>query len=483
MSHKGWQGEAEMQSALDNLINSNNNEKSIKHVVATAFKLQKEFKLVVYTIEMFIKKSKPDDKLGGLFVLDALCRDSRAKYGKEKDIFSNRFKLRLKETISFLEKVNSKDKSAIARLIDEWKKLDMFPLEMLSGFKFEKEVLPMRPSFGLSPSDSPDHDSPEELYPIGRSGESSDAAVPGVSLGSFTAVSSTANVTTAPKGIAGSESGGTKDTQQESLHALTIKAMKDLRKAVRQCPFREGNCLFSDKCRFSHTDTNTLQTYSNSRMAAKFASNTSRGLHKRTSNQNKDSKQGKRLREGDQSVSQSASSVSLSSDTLDRRCFPVSAMHVVLLSSNLCLLSGGVSVSDPILGTRMQPPVPSSGGGKSSSGGSSGTESNLSMHPSQLTIHTTHTSLVRSGALLEETDKTGHTDLTVPVPPDYGIERIIPKFQRVQYSGDGSLKGQTANSSGTNADDSLCISIPCSIVTLKPEIYSLSRLEFNRLLM
>ena len=105
-----------MHSALEKLSSSRNSEKTIHQCVATAFKLQKEFKLVVYAIEMFIKKSKVDDKLGGLFVLDALCRESRSRYGKDKDVFSNRFKLRIKETITFLDRVSVKDKVRFYRI-------------------------------------------------------------------------------------------------------------------------------------------------------------------------------------------------------------------------------------------------------------------------------------------------------------------------------------------------------------------------------
>jgi hypothetical protein len=108
---KSWLGEGELQNALAELSGQHPVPSSkIKHIVSIAFKYQNEFKMVVYEIEKYIKKASGNDKIGGLFVIDFICQQSRNNFGKEKDLFSNRFSIRLKETINYLEKCGPKDK-------------------------------------------------------------------------------------------------------------------------------------------------------------------------------------------------------------------------------------------------------------------------------------------------------------------------------------------------------------------------------------
>lgn len=46
----------------------------IKAVAECALQYQSEYKLVVYEVEKFIKKSEPEDRILGVFVLDSICR-------------------------------------------------------------------------------------------------------------------------------------------------------------------------------------------------------------------------------------------------------------------------------------------------------------------------------------------------------------------------------------------------------------------------
>lgn len=104
---KPWSGEQELQSSLQNLSGQYPIPNSkVKSAVVVANKYVNEFKMVVYEIERFIKKANNEDKIGGLYVLDMLCRQS----GKEKDIFAKRFAVRLKETVGYLTKVSNQDK-------------------------------------------------------------------------------------------------------------------------------------------------------------------------------------------------------------------------------------------------------------------------------------------------------------------------------------------------------------------------------------
>lgn len=107
MSSKVWAGEEELQKSLQELCGQGSvSTVKVKHVVTTANKYFSDFKMVVYEIEKFVKKANSEDKLAGIYVIDALCR----QHSKEKDVFAKRFSIRLKETFDYLRKLPSKDK-------------------------------------------------------------------------------------------------------------------------------------------------------------------------------------------------------------------------------------------------------------------------------------------------------------------------------------------------------------------------------------
>lgn len=107
-SAKPWAGEQELQSVLQELCGHRSNVPSskIRQVVSIANKYVSDFKMVVYEIEKFIKKAANEDKMSGLFVLDSLCR----QHSKDRETFAKRFGIRLKESISYFNKVTSKEK-------------------------------------------------------------------------------------------------------------------------------------------------------------------------------------------------------------------------------------------------------------------------------------------------------------------------------------------------------------------------------------
>ena len=113
---KALAGDAEMAALFEKLCERENNHvkevfsAKLKAVVNAAFKYQNEFKMVVYEVENFIKKSPVQNKIYGLYALDSICKKSRGQFSKEKDIYSNRFAIRLKDTIGFLEKISEKEK-------------------------------------------------------------------------------------------------------------------------------------------------------------------------------------------------------------------------------------------------------------------------------------------------------------------------------------------------------------------------------------
>ena len=62
----------------------------IRSVAKACFDLRVEYKRAVHAIERFVSKAPPHCKLGGIYVVDAVCRRSRAQLG-DKDVFSPRF--------------------------------------------------------------------------------------------------------------------------------------------------------------------------------------------------------------------------------------------------------------------------------------------------------------------------------------------------------------------------------------------------------
>ncbi len=111
MSTKPWAGEQELQSALQGLVGTYPTPASkVKSIISVANKYANEFKMVVYEVERFIKKANNQDKIAGILVIDALCRQAN----KEKDVFAKRFAIRLKETVGFLTKMTSQDKVTVA---------------------------------------------------------------------------------------------------------------------------------------------------------------------------------------------------------------------------------------------------------------------------------------------------------------------------------------------------------------------------------
>lgn len=108
MSNKHWAGEQELHKALQELAEYQSNvpTSKIRSVVSIANKYVSDFKMVVYEIEKFIRKSDDHQKITGLFVIDSLCK----QHSKERELFSKRFALRLRDTFSHFSKFSEKDK-------------------------------------------------------------------------------------------------------------------------------------------------------------------------------------------------------------------------------------------------------------------------------------------------------------------------------------------------------------------------------------
>jgi hypothetical protein len=80
-----WVGEEEMFAALTSLCKSRPVAASkVKVAAKIALKYSNDYKMAVHSIESFIKKAAPMDKLCGVYVLDAICRQPKSQMFRER---------------------------------------------------------------------------------------------------------------------------------------------------------------------------------------------------------------------------------------------------------------------------------------------------------------------------------------------------------------------------------------------------------------
>ena len=80
-----WVGEEEMSSALLSLCKSRPVAASkVKVAAKIALKYSNDYKMAVHSIEGFIRKAAPADKLCGVYVLDAICRQPKSQMFRER---------------------------------------------------------------------------------------------------------------------------------------------------------------------------------------------------------------------------------------------------------------------------------------------------------------------------------------------------------------------------------------------------------------
>jgi len=103
----------------------------IRSIAEFSCKNAKWYKTIVYLILRHLQKI-PDrhSKLSVLFIIDAVCRLSRQKFGKS-DHFRKRFSSNLADIFTALCKCPSKDKSEIKRTIGLWKEKKFFSSSVL----------------------------------------------------------------------------------------------------------------------------------------------------------------------------------------------------------------------------------------------------------------------------------------------------------------------------------------------------------------
>ena len=78
-----WKGESDFVASFQDFNLSTLNSK-IKELCHLCLKYTAEYKMVVHEVERFIRKSSnQSEKVAGLYLIDAICKASRAQHGKE----------------------------------------------------------------------------------------------------------------------------------------------------------------------------------------------------------------------------------------------------------------------------------------------------------------------------------------------------------------------------------------------------------------
>ena len=250
-----------MAAALDDLKGAKRpiNANMIKTAAKTALKYSSDYKMAVHAIESFIRKAESMDKLPGIYVLDAVCRQPKS------DMFKNRFSIRLKETVKIVaDHVSPEDRPSLLRLLDEWDRRSLF--EIGENFSAIANSRGGGASSSSSSSSSRHHHS-SSLHASstseGRS-ESRDSRkrkheTDNTSASTTTGPTSNNDVfetmitdnnegETSESNLLGKSSAAAPSTQINFfIHDQPTGSRG------RLCPFADS-CIFGDKCRFSHSD-------------------------------------------------------------------------------------------------------------------------------------------------------------------------------------------------------------------------------------
>jgi hypothetical protein len=164
--------------------------------------------------------------------MDMLCR--KAASGKFKENFSARFATRMKSIFSHLEGISETNRLIVAKIVYQWRKRQVFPLDCLPKFEDLREQI----------------EGGGTKAKVQDSGDAQDAVVDGGAKSS-------------QKGAAATSGKG---------KVAVKKGTK--RMVIRFCPFPppstpKTGCPFGEKCRFTHVDPEAEGQYMITRGATK----------------------------------------------------------------------------------------------------------------------------------------------------------------------------------------------------------------------
>ncbi|OQR89276.1 hypothetical protein THRCLA_09816 [Thraustotheca clavata] len=157
------EGEAELKAALAPIASAKGTSATkIKVACSLCMKLVKDYKRVVHAVETVMWKSEVEHRLGFLYLIDAITRASQSKYGPEKDLFSPRFGIHLRHTISSVKQVPAENQHHVYRVIQDWIARSVFTTEEITkagGAEYLKPVtsqssVPSTPTTNATPLNS-----------------------------------------------------------------------------------------------------------------------------------------------------------------------------------------------------------------------------------------------------------------------------------------------------------------------------------------
>ncbi|OON14396.1 hypothetical protein X801_09816 [Opisthorchis viverrini] len=108
--------------------------KKMASITRAALKAIKFYKHVVQSVEKFIIRCPSELKIPGLYVIDAVVRQSQSFY-QDKDVYGPRFMRNLVAVFLSLLQCEEKDKPMISRVLYLWQRSSVFPLPIIQALQ------------------------------------------------------------------------------------------------------------------------------------------------------------------------------------------------------------------------------------------------------------------------------------------------------------------------------------------------------------
>ncbi|VDP81898.1 unnamed protein product [Echinostoma caproni] len=103
-------------------------------ITRAALKALRFYKHIVQCVEKFILRSSPQLKIPGLYVIDAIVRQSKYCY-QERDVYGPRFMRNLVTLFLSILQCDEKDKSMISRVLFLWQRGNVFPEDVIQALQ------------------------------------------------------------------------------------------------------------------------------------------------------------------------------------------------------------------------------------------------------------------------------------------------------------------------------------------------------------